>query len=146
MSGEELQTLVETLSMDYFGLPFTHQAVFNSRLRTTGGRYHLTDHHLDFNPKVYELYGLSELTGVIKHELCHYHLHLAGKGYQHRDADFRMLLKETNSPRFVKNLTTNKSQKKYRYQCQKCEQLIVRQRRINLMRFGCCCGGQLVEL
>ena len=28
---------------------------------------------------------MEELIGIIKHELCHYHLHLEGKGYQHRD-------------------------------------------------------------
>lgn len=29
---------------------------------------------------------------IIKHELCHYHLHLRGMGYKHRDADFKTLL------------------------------------------------------
>ena len=37
---------------------------------------------------------MEELIGIIKHELCHYHLHLEGKGYQHRDKDFKELLKK----------------------------------------------------
>ncbi|AQP54313.1 SprT family protein [Vagococcus penaei] len=143
LTTEELQKLVEETSLEYFHQPFKHQAVFNSRLKTTGGRYHLTDHHLDFNPKVYEKYGLSELIGVIKHELCHYHLHLAGKGYQHRDTDFRKLLKQTGSPRFVKSLVNESEQKIYVYSCQKCAKIIKRRRRVNVKKYGCLCGGRL---
>ena len=47
----------------------------------------------EINPLVVEVYGMEELIGVIKHELCHYHLHIEGKGYRHRDADFKNLLK-----------------------------------------------------
>ena len=36
-----------------FQKPFLHQATFNRRLKTTGGRYHLASHHLDFNPTVF---------------------------------------------------------------------------------------------
>ncbi|EMP3376764.1 TPA: SprT family protein, partial [Enterococcus faecium] len=46
MTQEELQQLVEEISLKSFQLPFKHQAMFNPRLRTTGGRYHLNDHHL----------------------------------------------------------------------------------------------------
>ena len=47
MTQEELQQLVEEISLKSFQRPFKHQAMFNPRLRTTGGRYHLNDHHLD---------------------------------------------------------------------------------------------------
>ena len=57
---------------------------------------------------------MEELIGVIKHELCHYHLHIEGKGYQHRDADFRELLKRTNSPRFCSTLSGEKSKEDYK--------------------------------
>lgn len=92
------------MSLEYFKKPFLHQATFNSRLQTTGGRYYLNSGNLDFNPLVVEIYGLDELLGVIKHELCHYHLHLENKGYQHKDTDFKLLLKETGGSRFVKPL------------------------------------------
>ena len=65
----------------------------------------LADHSIEINPLVLKVHGIDELIGVIKHELCHYHLHIEGKGYQHRDADFRNLLKETSSPRFCKPLS-----------------------------------------
>ena len=44
--------------------------------------------------------GEKELIGIIKHELCHYHLHLEGKGYQHQDQEFKKLLKKVGAPRF----------------------------------------------
>ena len=52
----------------------------------------LSDHSIEINPLVLEVHGMEELIGVIKHELCHYHLHIEGKGYRHRDADFKNLL------------------------------------------------------
>ena len=76
MTNQELQALVEKISHDSFRQPFRHNARFNRRLKTTGGRYHLKSHDLDFNPILFEKYGEVELIKVIKHELCHYHLHL----------------------------------------------------------------------
>ncbi|MBO1910172.1 SprT family protein, partial [Microvirga sp. 3-52] len=104
MTNEELQTPVKIISNDVFKKPFLHQAAHNPRLRTTGGRYMLADHSIEINPLVFKVHGMNELVGVIKHELCHYHLHLEGKGYKHRDEDFRKLLHETSSPRFCKPL------------------------------------------
>ena len=104
MNEQELQRLVEHISSTVFRKPFRHRASFNRRLKTTGGRYHLGSHDLDFNPLVLELHGAEELEKVVKHELCHYHLHLEGRGYQHRDADFRNLLKASGGSRFVKDL------------------------------------------
>ena len=71
--------------------PFQHEAYFNGRLKTTGGRYHLSDHHLDFNPHLLAEFGVDTFIQIIKHEFCHYHLHLAGKGYRHRDPEFQKL-------------------------------------------------------
>lgn len=153
MSGEtlysqaKLQQLVSAISLEFFSKPFNHQASFNSRLRSTGGRYHLKTHHLDFNPRVVELYGEAELIKVIKHELCHYHLHIAGLGYQHRDRDFKELLKKTGGTRFVPPLVTKvKGQPKHEYQCADCQITFPRQRRINTARFRCRCGGNLLKI
>ena len=63
---------------------FIHQALFNPRLITTGGRYLLYSHNIEINKKYLDQLGMDELIGIIKHELCHYHLHLEGKGYKHR--------------------------------------------------------------
>ncbi|MEL5940976.1 SprT family protein, partial [Tetragenococcus halophilus] len=46
MTEDELQLLVEKISIQFFNKPFLHQAFFNQRLQTTGGRYHASDHHL----------------------------------------------------------------------------------------------------
>ena len=100
MDDIELQRLVEEISLAEFGKPFRHKAYFNSRLKTTGGRYMLSTHHVEINRIYLEQLGHQELCGIIKHELCHYHLHIEGKGYKHRDQDFKMLMKAVGAPRF----------------------------------------------
>ena len=148
MNQTELQALVEKISRDCFGLPFQHQATFNNRLRTTGGRYHLKSHHLDFNLKILETFGADEFLGVIKHELCHYHLHLSDKGFQHKDKEFKQLLTEVGGSRFVKSLSKPKPEKKrILYQCQGCEQFIYRQRKVNTQKYVCGqCRGKLTRI
>ncbi|WP_146622997.1 SprT family protein [Enterococcus florum] len=144
MTDQELQRLVEKISMDFFHLPFLHRANFNSRLRTTGGRYHLKTHDLDFNPLVFQMYGGQELIKVIKHELCHYHLHLAGKGYQHKDQDFKRLLSKTGGSRYVQPLVKEAT---HSYKCRSCGTLILRRRKINTARYVCGnCHGRLLYI
>ncbi|MGX7229890.1 SprT family protein [Enterococcus pseudoavium] len=141
MTNQELQALVEKISQESFRRPFCHQATFNQRLKTTGGRYHLKTHDLDFNPLVVEKYDETELIKVIKHELCHYHLHLAGRGYQHKDLEFKQLLKQTGGSRYAPPLATRNYQV---YQCQKCHCEIKRRQKINTERFACgSCQGTL---
>ncbi|MGL4694817.1 SprT family protein [Enterococcus larvae] len=142
-SDSQLQQLVEQLSLSFFGKPFLHRAFYNARLKTTGGRYHLGSHDIDFNPKVLEKYGRDELVGVIKHELCHYHLHLENRGYQHKDKDFKELLSKTGGSRYVRPLLEKKTAY-HCYRCQNCGAAIRRQRRINLDRYVCgSCRGKL---
>lgn len=144
MEEVELQQFVERLSLQYFKKPFKHQAIYNNRLRTTGGRYHLSTHHLDFNPKILAAFGLEVFEGVIKHELCHYHLHLEGKGYRHGDADFKKLLKEVNGLRFTPSIeATLKSVLRWEYQCLRCQTKIYRKRRFNAKKYVCAqCQGR----
>ncbi|MCB5951054.1 SprT family protein [Enterococcus sp. BWT-B8] len=142
-TDEQLQEAVEQLSWSCFNKPFIHKAYFNSRLRTSGGRYHLSTHNIDFNPRVAAKYGAEELIGVIKHELCHYHLHLAGKGYQHKDRDFKDHLKLIGGSRYVRPLTDEVSAI-YEYQCSDCQTKISRKRRVNINRYVCGkCHGKL---
>ncbi len=151
MEEFQLQALVEKLSLDFFHKPFTHKALFNNRLRTTGGRYLLKSHNIEINRKYLEQLGEEELIGIIKHELCHYHLHIEGKGYQHRDQDFKKLLKEVNAPRFCHVLperpVTKRSYKLHFYKCSNCGLVFKRKRSINLLRYVCGkCRGKLIKM
>lgn len=150
MEQFELQKIVEEVSLEYFNKSFRHKATFNNRLRTTGGRYLLRFHNIELNPKYYQERGIDELVGIIKHELCHYHLHLEGRGYQHRDRDFRELLKEVDAPRFCKPLDSVKERrttKQYLYTCKSCGLGYVRKRRVDTNRYVCGkCSGKLVEV
>lgn len=101
MNNNELQRLTENLAIKYFGVPFKHKAYFNQRLRTTGGRYLLKSHNIEINPKQLKHFGEDAIVQIVKHELCHYFLHLAGKGYQHRDTDFKDLSAKVGAPRFA---------------------------------------------
>ncbi|MBO9131374.1 SprT family protein [Bacillus sp. 165] len=150
MKEGELQELVEKVSWKYFHKPFLHKAVFNKRLRTTGGRYLLNTHNIELNYSYYKEFGADELIQVIKHELCHYHLHIEGKGYQHRDRDFRKLLQQIDAPRFCKALPNTAStvkQVKCIYQCLGCGIKFPRKRRVNTERYACGrCGGKIEEV
>ena len=109
----------------------------------------LADHSIEINPLVNEVYGMEELVGVIKHELCHYHLHIEGKGYRHRDADFKELLNETSSPRFCKPLVQRKqtSSTIYIYKCKACGLEYKRKRRMDIRKYRCGkCAGSIMEV
>ena len=149
MENVELQQLIERISYEHFGKLFIHRASFNSRLRTTGGRYMLGDHSIEINPLVLEKHGLDEMIGVIKHELCHYHLHIEGRGYKHQDLDFKELLKNTSSPRYCKVLgeRNRKSVTFTYYKCQSCGLDYTRQRRMNVQKYRCGkCSGSIKEI
>lgn len=148
MNNVELQKLVEEISLKYFNKPFRHQAVFNPRLRTTGGRYLLHSHNIEMNKKYLEQFGEEELVGIIKHELCHYHLHLEGRGYKHGDKDFKSLLKKVDAPLYCstlpETLEKRKKQKTLIYLCVECRQMYKRKRKVDTEKYVCGrCRGRL---
>ncbi|MGM7684390.1 SprT family protein [Cytobacillus sp. Hm23] len=146
MDDRQLQDLVEEVSRLSFGKPFRHKAVFNNRLRTTGGRYLLKSHNIELNVKYYQEHGISDLIDVIKHELCHYHLHIEGKGYKHRDRDFKQLLTLVNAPRFCKPIQAATKNKKYEYiyECIKCQKQYMRKKRMDMNKYVCGqCRGKI---
>ena len=149
MTEEKLQMMIETISTEVFGKPFRHAARINSRLRTTGGRYKLSDHSIEINPLVWEMHGEEELIGVIKHELCHYHLHIEGRGYRHGDQDFRELMKKTDSPRYCKTLAEPRRRRTtlHFYKCTNCHLSYRRKRRMDPNKYRCGkCAGAIVEV
>jgi len=146
MTNLDLQHLVEQLSVTEFHRPFLHHAFFNRRLRTTGGRYQLQSHNIDINPKMLTDFDEATLIGVIKHELCHYHLHILGQGYQHRDAAFKQLLARVGGSRYAPQPKSGVAVQAYRYtyQCQNCGQVYHRKRRMDTRRYTCGrCRGRI---
>lgn len=145
MNQQQLQELVEQISLKYFGRPFLHQVKINRRMRTTGGRYFLNDYHIDINAHFLEKERYNDLVGIIKHELTHYHLHLAGRGYQHRNHDFKILLAQVGGSRYAPDIGLRKAQKrKYLYECIDCHHIYPRVRKVNIRKYRCgICGGKL---
>ncbi|WP_328515428.1 SprT family protein [Halobacillus yeomjeoni] len=147
MTEDQLQRWTEELSAVYFNKPFIDKIIFNARLRTTGGRYVPSRRIIEINPKYLDEIGMDEVEGIIKHELCHYHLHIEGKGYAHRDPEFKELLKKTGSPRHCKPLPSMKKAEVHRYVCKKCGQQYPRKRRLNTKRYACGkCKGKLEKM
>lgn len=144
MNQTDLEKLVHHISLTYFHKPFIDEVRFNTRLRTTGGRYIPAKRLIELNPKYLLEMGQEEFHGIIKHELCHYHLHIEGKGYKHRDADFKKLLKETGSPRFCKQLPSDIVTYKYLYECVACKMAYKRKRQVDVRKFRCGkCKGKI---
>lgn len=146
MDNEQLQELVEAISLEFFQKVFRHKATFNKRLRTTGGRYMLASHNIDINPKYYEEHGLDEMIGIIKHELCHYHLHIEGRGYKHGDREFKELLTKVGAPRFCTPLYSKETKPRVTlvYKCKECGQLYYRKRKVDTTRMVCGkCAGKI---
>jgi SprT-like protein len=149
MTNEELQKLTEEISIQFFNKTFRHQARFNRRLRTTGGRYLLRSHDIEMNPHLYEAFGIEELTGVIKHELVHYHMHIEGRGYKHGDDDFKYWLHKVGGSRFCQSIPDKRRTEsyKYAYMCADCMQSYKRKRQIDTKRYVCGkCRGKLKQV
>ncbi|MFC4775516.1 SprT family protein [Paenibacillus sp. GCM10023252] len=152
MNDETLQLWVEQVSLKYFGRPFLHRATFNSRLKATGGRYFTKSHHIEISPHQLASFGTEETEKIIKHELCHYHLHIMKRGYQHRDKDFKTLLQQVGGARFCKSLPERAMRRpapyKYKLICQACGMEYPRRRRVDPSRYACgkCRGKLLIKM
>ena len=143
MNEHELQQLTEEISRTSFHREFTHKITYNKRLRSSGGRYLLQTGNIEINPLVEQELGLEALIGVIKHELCHYHLHQTGGGYRHRDADFKRLLHQVGGSRFVERM----KEPNFLYECTACHHRYPRMRKMNTNRYVCGkCRGKLILL
>lgn len=147
MEQIQLEQLINELSLTFFGKSYTDKVSFNNRLRTTGGRYLPTKRLIELNPKYLEELGIEEFCGIIKHELCHYHLHIEGKGYKHGDVTFKQLLAETGSPRHCQPLPTMDKEPVHVYQCTICKQRYPRKRVLNTSKYRCGkCKGKLLKV
>ncbi|OXM88396.1 SprT family protein [Paenibacillus rigui] len=146
MEDKQLQQWVERISLTSFGRPFLHKATFNRRLTSTGGRYFTKSHDIEISWQQYEQFGAEDVEKIIKHELCHYHLHLMKRGYQHRDEDFKRLLQQVGGTRFCKSLPNAKRREPYRYKlvCTSCKTEYLRKRKLDPKKYACGqCRGKL---
>jgi SprT-like protein len=147
MEDRELQAWVERVSLASFGLPFRHRARFNRRLRSTGGRYFTHSHDIEISPAQLEAFGADEVEKIIKHELCHYHLHILKRGYRHRDDDFKRLLKQVGGSRYCRTLPSRAPKRlPYRYKlvCTGCSAEYLRKRKLDVRKYACGkCRGKL---
>jgi SprT-like protein len=146
LNDVQLQSWVENISLQAFGIPFRHRATFNRRLTSTGGRYLLRSHNIEISRLQYEVHGPAEVEKIIKHELCHYHLHLQRKGYRHRDPDFKHLLEKVGGTRYCQAVTETRRKLPYRYklQCSDCQTEYLRKRKVDPSRYVCGkCRGKL---
>lgn len=143
MNEHELQQLTMEISRTSFHREFTHKITYNRRLLSSGGRYLLKTGNIEINPLIEQELGLEALVGVIKHELCHYHLHQTGGGYRHRDADFKRLLHQVGGSRFVERM----KEPTFLYECVNCHHRYPRMRKMNTNRYVCGkCRGKLILL
>lgn len=147
MDDRQLQLWVEKISLASFGRPFMHRATFNRRLRSTGGRYFTRTHDIEISWLQYEQFGSDEVEKIIKHELCHYHLHLLGQGYRHRDEAFKNWLAKVGGTRYCNSLPQAVKRKEpYRYKmiCINCRMEYLRKRKVDPRRYACGrCRGEL---
>ncbi|HLR67300.1 MAG TPA: SprT family protein [Virgibacillus sp.] len=141
---KSLWYFVNEISKKHFQKPFQHDVKFNNRLRTTGGRYIPAQKKIELNPKYVIELDVNEFIGIIKHELCHYHLHIEGRGYRHGDKEFKDLLKRTRSPRHCRPLPSNINNYNHRYRCERCNGIYKRIRRVDVKKYRCGkCNGKL---
>ena len=146
MTSVNLTDYVRQVSQEDFQRDFKHEAVWNTRLRTTGGRFFPKDGHLDFNPTIYQEFGLNIFRKIVRHELCHYHLYFERKGYRHKDKDFKDLLQAVDGLRYTPTSKVNARASLKIYYCQACGQVFQRKRRINTQKYRCGkCRGRLLK-
>ncbi|MDX6153732.1 SprT family protein [Marinococcus sp. PL1-022] len=149
MTDEELTALTQEISAEKFQKLFKHRASFNQRLRTTGGRYVLSTGNIEVNPRSMNDYGRQEVIDIVKHELCHYHLHLEGKGYKHQDGEFQELLRRVKGTMHCRSLEQYrlKQKKRYQYTCKSCHISFKRTRQLDTRKYVCAaCKGTLKKI
>ncbi|GFH42134.1 protein SprT [Lactococcus hodotermopsidis] len=138
---DQLLAFVKWVSETDFGQPFEHEVRFNGRLRSTGGRFFPKDLHLDFNEKMYDQFSEDVFRQIVQHELVHYHLYRAGRGYKHADSDFKNLLAQVGGLRFAPTLPDSQH---LTYVCQTCGQIYLRRRKLAVDNYRCGnCHGKL---
>lgn len=71
-------------------------------------------------------------------------VHISGKGYQHKDQDFKRLSQQVGAPRFCNSIESYQQRANYEYYCTKCHAKYIRIRKVDTNRMRCGhCNGKL---
>lgn len=150
MTDNQLQRLTQRISINYFHKPFLYHCMFNPELYSTWGYYSLITHNICINPKILGDFNIKDLIETIKHELCHYHLDMAGyKGTPH-GWKFRRLNAKVGGASGWRAIycpaPKNAHAYRYYYRCVECGQIYVWEKPIDTRKYGCgICGGRLIR-
>lgn len=120
LSNEYLINYATKFLRENFNIKLSIPIVRNNRLRTTLGRYVMTNKgeplKIDLSGSLLK-YGTKEsILGVLKHECIHYAFHIQGKNFRDGDPVFEATLQKFNAP----STKTLKVGKFYVFQCNKC--------------------------
>ena len=144
MTNQELQRLVEHISLESL-VSFSSSSLVQCQAADTGGRYQLKDHSIEINPKMLTDYGEATLVGIIKHELCHYHLHLAGNLDNTAHGRFENCCNRSVVAVCTGTKIVQPNHAAGNCMCQHCGQKYYRARRIDVSKMVCGrCHGRLV--
>lgn len=133
----ELLALTTRLSLTWWQRPFTGTVCWNSRLRTSAGRFSHRTQTIELNLRHASHFGHGSLEETIKHELIHYHFPGAGHG-----PIFRQEAARIGCARFCQPIP--RPVRVHTYQCQQCGATFQRRRSFNTRKFRCArCQGML---
>lgn len=144
MDTQDLYQLANSLSLQFWQKPLTIKVVWNTRLRSSAGRYIYSKagpQRIEVSYQEYIDYGLAEVVNILKHELCHFHLHQQNKAFQDGSVVFKQECQRVGA-----QLTAKPRAVKYvQIFCSSCGQLLGYRQRIRKNLISSCCGSSLMR-
>lgn len=141
---EKLEVLANKLSLHFWNKPCDIPVRWNGRLTKAMGRFIFSTQRKTRSPIRIELskhavrfINHEIFIAVLLHELCHYHLFLAGKPFEDGHPAFEQELRRVGA---ISTNTVQLPQRGYHLYCDKCKAYLGTRKRMNTMRYlsGCC--------
>ncbi len=150
MNEEKLKRLADKLSRHFWDRPCRIPVIWNGRLKRSMGRFLFQAEGEQRKPLRIELskhaaafINREIFVAVLLHELCHYHLFIAGKPFADHHPLFEKELRRVGA------ISTNQvqiPQKGYELFCQKCQRTLGLRKRINTQRYrSACCRAPILK-
>lgn len=147
---EELKRLADELSKRHWGKPCTIPVSWNGRLKKTMGRFMYHERlgkreALRIELSKFAAQTLNEATwiSVLLHELCHYHLFIAGQPFEDGHPRFEQELRRVGA---ATSHTIRLPQQGYKLFCSQCERPLGVRKRINTAHYrSACCGATIIK-